>query len=102
MKKYIVTEKHPVFKEGCIIKKSGTIETDKGHCTCTTYNLICNGVFIDHILDLPIAENIEDGWIEEIQKPEFTKDDMIEFAKKCGCESPYSAYNINIIPFFVV
>lgn len=75
MKKYRVTEKHPAYKDGCIIMKSvETVERDIG--TQDLYNLICNGVFINHVLGMPIFENIENGWIEEIQEPEFTEEDM--------------------------
>ena len=63
--KYITTDKHPELKEGVIID-------DKK----LKLGVICLHLFSDY--DLELWEH--DGLIKELQEPEFTKDDMIEFA----------------------
>lgn len=82
MKKYRVAKKHSFYKTGCEFVKRDCeeIEFKSGWITSES----------EH----NIRYWLKEGWIEEIQEPEFTKDDMIEFAKKCGCESPYIAYNM--------
>lgn len=79
MKKYRVTDKHPTFKEGCIIKQNSILTTYDGP-NVQVFSLLVDNVFIEHVLDVCIVENIENGWIEEIKEPNFTKDDMIEFS----------------------
>ena len=66
MKKYKTTKKHPCCKEGLIIRSS-----------CDNIWIEDNEYEFDY--DYPIEMALEDGWIEEIKEPEFTKDDMINF-----------------------
>lgn len=73
MKKYRVTEKHPFYREGLMIE-------DRGY----SYRKVCTSE--GHVLEdneLDMSESLKDGWIEEIQEPEFTKDDMIIFGIQC-------------------
>lgn len=67
MKKYRVTEKHEFIKEDTILER----------------DLI--GAVLkkwDHYFSRYEKDTwLEDGWIEEIQEPEFTKEDMIDFYK---------------------
>jgi hypothetical protein len=66
MKKYKTTDKHPFYKEGIIIEEKYSDEIwihDIGEIAPYDYN---------------IAYALEKGWIEEIQEPEFTKNDMID------------------------
>jgi hypothetical protein len=69
MKKYKTTSKHPGYKEGLIIKLSSN---DNSYLEDHDY---------DFYYDFPIDLALKKGWIEEIQEPEFTRNDMIEFAK---------------------
>ena len=59
--KYITTDKHPELKEGRIIDAD-----------YPAYFIVDgNRIFKD---------DIKDGFIKELQEPEFTKDDMMNFA----------------------
>ena len=73
MKKYRVTEKHPFYKTDITIEDYGysfrKVVTKDGH------------ILEDNELD--ITESLKIGWIEEIQEPEFTKEDMIIFGIQC-------------------
>jgi len=66
MKKYITTDKHPVYKAGIIIEDYSTdfIEDKTGYC---------------RISKLVIDSSISLGYIKEVQEPAWTDDDMIEF-----------------------
>ncbi len=67
MKIYIVTREHPVIKEGCIIQETNQKVFDNENDEIGVYSLkSMNNTFIDHIINVPILENIEDGWIKEI------------------------------------
>lgn len=69
MKKYRTTDKHPQLKPGVQVMESKSVNDYfhfKGNC-----------VFVNTV-DFRVWLN--DGYIEEIQEPEFTKDDMIDFA----------------------
>ena len=81
MKKYRVTEKHSHFKENLEIHFRGTV-----------YFLSVVDYYTFSLEEL--KEWIESVWIEEIQEPEFTKQDMIEFAEYYDYKNPYDAYNI--------
>jgi hypothetical protein len=84
MKKYKTTSKQPLFKEGLIVKSNND------------YTWIEDSSD-DHPYDFAINPAIKNGWIEEIQEPEFTEDDMIDFAnmvkaKSCGNVFDVSEY----------
>ncbi len=64
MNQYIVTDKHPAIKEGCIIKESSIIITEDNE-SIQVFSIILDGVFIEHVLDVCVVENIENGWIKE-------------------------------------
>jgi hypothetical protein len=70
MKKYRVTEKHPQLKEG--ITSSYTNGGD------ISFRLVNNN--IHRLGEKDIIDNIKKGWIEEIQEPEYTKSDLLDFA----------------------
>lgn len=88
MKKYEVTEKHPALKKGCIISESSSKVYSRNQDEFNTFNILFKKgnktIFIDHLIDTPIKEQIEEGWIQEIQELEFTKDDMINFGFECS------------------
>ena len=67
MKKYITTDKHPELKEGVIIFKG-------------LYSYRTN-FFLELRNEFDVDTWLEKGYIKELQEKEFTKDDMIEFAK---------------------
>lgn len=67
--KYITTDTHPELKEGIEIKYW---ENDSTWRTATT------GLF--RLTELQKDAELREGYIKELQEPEFTKDDMIEFA----------------------
>lgn len=73
MRKYRVTEEHPYLKEGAILDQ-------KGGSKDSAYFVGETAVFIA-FPDMKAFES--DGWIEEIQEPEFTRNDMINFADYC-------------------
>lgn len=62
MEQYKVTSKHPVLKEGV------SIVDDQGQ-----YCHIDGGW-------MNLKEDLEKGYIKEIQEKEFTKDDILDFA----------------------
>ena len=70
MKKYRVTEKHPYLKEGHIIEKA-----KKANC------FVLRQIEYDDIIfdndDIFVWVNLE--FIQEIQEPEFTKDDIWDY-----------------------
>ena len=68
--KYITTDTHPELKEG--------IEFEKSIDYNDFYQSELGWTFI---LDDHFNECIENGYIKELQEPEFTKDDMMQF---CG------------------
>ena len=71
--KYITTDKHDFLKKGWICEDGGGNIMEVGCCWLNGSNtLMCNKYAIDYWL--------KDGQIKELQEPEFTKDDMIEFA----------------------
>lgn len=71
MKKYKVTEIHPYLKEGIVL------ESHK-RCVDEYFSSAWAHTFAyDEINDWLVS-----GWIEEIQEPEFTKDDIEQLAKK--------------------
>ena len=65
-KKYITTDKHPELKEGLILKS----ETGQPSCLYT-----CDGMYIENDIKLGLKK----GYIKEVQEPEFTRGDMIDF-----------------------
>ena len=68
MKKYRVTEKHKLLKDNIIL--------EHGIITGTYFS----SVWAHEFSNDEIKDWIENGWVEEIQEKEFTKDDMIKFA----------------------
>ena len=76
MKRYKTTKKHPVYKENLIVevndKDEVYIKTDGGTNLEASY----------------IDDALENGWIEEIQEPEFTKDDLHNLMEFISTESP--------------
>ena len=74
--KYKVTEKHPYLKD-CSIQiydqDSYYIEYD-----------VDNDFYSELMPWVLPKEWIECGWIEEIEEPEFTKADMLNFNNWCG------------------
>jgi hypothetical protein len=76
MKKYRVTEKHSLLKEDIILSN---YKDDPGMKTWfytphSDYKVLSFGSY-------DISKWLKLGWIEEIQEPEFTKDDMLKFAR---------------------
>ncbi len=72
MKKYRVTEKHPYLKTG-ISFELVCESADHGY-------YIFNLGLVQETLAAGIdADWLNNGWIEEIQEPEFIKDDIVEF-----------------------
>jgi hypothetical protein len=92
MKKYRVTDKHPGLKEGCTIHENTNRllvnDTDIDTVSVWTLSHTSNKgvIFINHLIEVPLIEWLESGWIEEIQELEFTKDDIAE-AFLAGAES---------------
>ena len=70
MKRYKVTKENPILKEGLII----SYNEDAG-CYFTR-----DKQFTLDVDRIPIQ--LENKWIEEIPRPEFTKQDMIDFANQ--------------------
>lgn len=66
MKKYKVTEKHELLKENVILEFSLS-------------KYINSAVWAHEFSEDEITSWLESGWIEEIQEPEFTRNDMIDF-----------------------
>ncbi len=64
MKKYRVTDKHEILKKGLLINKK-------------TQSLISNPKM--HFGNYTIEQWLNDGHIEQVSKPKFTKDDLVEF-----------------------
>jgi len=75
--KYKTTKANPIFKEGVIL------EDNKG-CHYITIGKIEKSIvwFSSNV----IKEHLQNGHIKEIEEPEFTKSDMIEFGKLCSSE----------------
>jgi len=75
-KKYRVTEKHPGLKIDCTI-------SELKYDTIGGFRVI---LYEDkYMAYIPLSEfeyQIKDGWIEEIQEKEFTKDDVIDILIK--------------------
>ena len=67
MKRYKTTDKHPLFKKDLVVK----INNDK---------IWIEEYSDEYPYDYHIGTAIENGWIEEIHEPEFTRDDMMKFA----------------------
>ena len=70
MKKYKVTKNHPEIQKGIIF-------------TARKYNL--EDEYISDIGTIVLSKNdieiwVKRGYFEEIQEPEFTKNDMVDFA----------------------
>lgn len=66
MKKYKTTKKHPELKRGLVSVRYG------GHIAFRLQNQNI------HLLNREdVIENIQNGWIEETQEPEFTIKDVI-------------------------
>ena len=76
--KYKVTEKHSLYKEGLIIKEYAP----------NNYGIFINDYDcqVDGISFYEIEDLLTKGWIEEIQEPEFTRDDMKLFGAQCAQE----------------
>ena len=67
MKKYKATKENPIFKKGTKFKYDGD--------GSPTY-------MSGHGIDINLLYKwMEKGYIKEVQKKEFTKDDMLEFAR---------------------
>lgn len=71
MKKYKVTSKHPFYKEGVIFNPNA----DGTYVIGTTNEPIL--VYNEYNFEI----QVERGIIEEIPEPEFTRSDMISFAR---------------------
>lgn len=81
MKKYRVKKEHPGLQEGEMRKyKDGA------------YDFLSGSGFYLHLefSKSVIKEWISEKWIEEIQEPEFTKDDMIKFAHSRAGHNTYT------------
>ena len=76
-KKYITTDKHPELKEGIILKWGS--DQPAG-----LYSQ--NGMYIES----PIDSGLENGYIKEVQYPEFTKDEMIDFGEHMQGQDAYA------------
>ena len=66
--KYITTSKNPIFKEGINFESEG-------------HSFISIRFNSGDTKDFEISHLLKHGYIKEVQEPEFTKDDMIEFVK---------------------
>jgi len=73
MKKYRVTDKHPELKEGIVFSQK-YVSDDEYLSTSETLIIIESDIF----------KLIDKGWIKEIQKLEFTKDDLLSFGDYCA------------------
>ena len=69
--KYITTDKHPELKEGIQFKTSGSRKD----------MLVSYKNQTVYIAKFDIDELIEDNFLKELQEPEFTRDDMLWFAR---------------------
>jgi hypothetical protein len=90
MKKYRTTRKHPAYRENLLIQYDNDGQYG--------YRIIedSNGYF--SVYNYIMSESIEKGWIEEIKEPEFTKNDMIDFARYyiSGCSLWTDEEKLNI------
>lgn len=75
MKKYITTENHPTFRTGIILS------VNSGHKISLEDGTII-GISKD-AFDFWLS----DRWVREMQKPEYTKDQLISFGKYCNTRS---------------
>ena len=82
MKKYKVTDKHLLLKKD--------VRFDVGALELNPIGILdkFGGVNVD---TRTINDWLESGWIEEIQEPEFTRKDMIDFLKY----AEDNAFNLN-------
>jgi hypothetical protein len=89
MKKYIPTEKHPVYKTGVTISNKDSDSFD------VRSELLESHEIWESVKERDINISLKNGWIKEIQQPLFTRDDMLKFVKDCGGMSKTS-------PFFLI
>jgi len=70
--KYLTTDKHPELKEGIeVIKHTISLLGATEYKTSEGYGIFTIPEF---------KHDLDKGYIKELQEPEFTKDDMIDFA----------------------
>jgi hypothetical protein len=74
MKKYRTTKKQPIFKENLIVKSHNDYIWIEGDSD-------------DHSYDYPINAAIKNGWLEEIQEPKYTENDLHNLIEFISCES---------------
>ena len=83
--KYKVTDKHPYLKNNIITERQGDYRI-----SYNTDDVEWSRAILLDMIDFNAW--IEFGWIEEIQEPEFTKNDMVDFALEYY---EYRFYNTN-------
>lgn len=76
--KFITTDKHPELKEGLNIIP--TCHNDQITEYCIEIKLDKVGNRVIDVMVREIDYLLAKGYIKELQEPEFTKDDMIDFA----------------------
>lgn len=87
MKKYRVTEKHLGLKIECTIGEYDMVGE--------YYPITHKRQYIGYIPNSRFIQQLNDGWIEEIKEPEFTKSDMEE-AFSAGRSLEHSKGNVTI------
>ena len=70
MKKYITTDKHPELKKGIIFNHEDERSSYCLHSCDESENIY---------IEQHVKNGLANGYIKELQEPEFTKDDMIDF-----------------------
>jgi len=79
MAKYITTSKNPIFKEGIKFES-------ESHSYITIFQE-----------DIEISHLLKHGYIKEVQDPEFTKDDMVSFARWYSNHGTFEESGIEIL-----
>ena len=75
--KYITTKTHPTFKEGLKVKMSYALDANIYTVQVDSINPIDTIYLCEELLNNSISK----GYIKEVEEKEYTKSDMIDFAK---------------------